>query len=58
LDPASDEEPEQRFAAQLLELELLGFSNRAENLDALALTDGNVDKAIQFLLEKLLNNEQ
>lgn len=42
--------PEQRFARQLNQLEQMGFTNREDNIQALTATNGNVDAAIDRLL--------
>mmetsp|Transcript_10775 Transcript_10775/g.14040 ORF Transcript_10775/g.14040 Transcript_10775/m.14040 type:complete len:566 (-) Transcript_10775:964-2661(-) len=42
--------PEQRFSRQLTQLEAMGFTNRADNIQALTVTNGNVDSAIDRLL--------
>ena len=43
--------PEVRFAAQLAQLESMGFSDRAANLRALTATNGNVNAAVERLLQ-------
>jgi len=42
--------PEQRFAVQLQQLQDMGFSNRAVNIQALQYTGGNVEAAIERLV--------
>lgn len=49
---ASSEPPEVRFASQLQQLQDMGFFDRDENLQALLMTGGNVNAAV----ERLLNN--
>jgi len=51
---ASSEPPEIRFASQLQQLQDMGFFDRDENLQALLMTGGNVNAAV----ERLLNNFQ
>lgn len=46
----SSEPPEVRFAAQLQQLNEMGFWDRDENIRALLLTNGNVNAAIERLL--------
>jgi len=44
-------EPEQRFAVQLQQLNEMGFTNRQVNIQALLQTNGNVE----FAIERMLN---
>lgn len=46
---------EQQFASQLQQLEAMGFSNRDQNLQALALTGGNVEAAVDRILSGNFN---
>ena len=43
--------PEVRFANELTQLESMGFVNRADNIRALISTNGNVNAAIERLLQ-------
>ena len=40
----------QRFAAELTQMEMMGFVDRNANLEALRVCDGNVEQAINYLL--------
>ena len=42
--------PEELYATQLLQLEEMGFFDRAENIRALRATNGNVNAAVERLL--------
>lgn len=44
-----------QFASQLQQLETMGFTNRDQNLQALALTGGNVEAAVDRLLSGNFN---
>jgi len=48
---APQQPPEERFAIQLLQLESMGFTDRASNIRALVATNGNVNAAIERLLQ-------
>jgi len=43
--------PEQRFSRQLDQLEQMGFTDRPSNIQALSATNGNIDAAIDRLLQ-------
>jgi len=43
--------PEERFAAQLQQLSDLGFTNPSQNVRALLATAGNVERAINYILD-------
>ena len=49
--PPSMETLEDRFARQLSEMEAMGIGDRNTNLEALRLNDGNVDNAVEWLIE-------
>jgi ubiquilin len=49
--PANPQQPaEERFAAQLQQLQDMGFNNRQVNVQALTRTNGNVEAAVERLL--------
>lgn len=48
IPPVSD--PETRYAAQLDQLNAMGFTNKAVNIQALLQSGGNVEAAIERLL--------
>ena len=45
--------PEEAYATQLLQLQDMGFYDRAENIRALQSTGGNVNAAVERLLSTL-----
>jgi len=47
-----NEPPEQRYAAQLVQLEHMGFTNKEQNIRALQNSAGNVERAIELLLQQ------
>jgi len=49
---------EQRYAAQLEQLELMGFPNREANLRARAATFGDVNAAVERLLASTSQPQQ
>ncbi|KAI6182678.1 UBA domain-containing protein [Aphelenchoides bicaudatus] len=49
--PAQQVPPEKRFSTQLNELAMMGFINRDVNIQALLATDGNVNLAVEWLIE-------
>lgn len=48
--PQPVQDPEQRFAVQLQQLNEMGFTNRQLNIQCLTLSNGNVDLAIERML--------
>merc|ERR1719354_1194727 len=46
----SQEPPEERYRAQLEQLVQMGFTNRENNIRALQATNGEVNRAVEFLL--------
>merc|ERR1719317_797345 len=46
----SQEPPEERYRAQLEQLVQMGFTNREANIRALQATNGEVNRAVEFLL--------
>jgi len=50
--PGPQQPPEQRFAVQLQQLQDMGFSNRAVNVQELQVTGGNVEAAVARLLDR------
>lgn len=48
--PADNRPPEERWATQLEQLSQMGFTQRQQNIAALQRTNGNVNMAIEFLL--------
>lgn len=46
----STEPPETRFQSQLSQLEEMGFVEKQANIRALLATGGNVDAAVEYLL--------
>ena len=44
--------PKDRFKDQLFQLEMMGFSDKQANIQALTATNGNVEAAIEKLLLK------
>lgn len=44
--------PEEHYASQLEQLEMMGFSNRAANIEELQRTQGNVEAAVDRLLAR------
>jgi len=44
---------EEKYATQLTQLELMGFTNKQTNLDALKATGGNVDAAVERILNMI-----
>ncbi len=42
--------PEQLYATQLVQLSEMGFYSATENIRALAVTRGNVEAAVEYLL--------
>lgn len=48
---ANRDPPERRFSSQLEQLTAMGFYNRDANLRALLATNGNVNQAVEFLLQ-------
>jgi ubiquilin len=51
LPPAQLAEFEQRFASEISQLEAMGFHDRAANIEALRVCDGNVELAINYLFD-------
>lgn len=49
--PTTQEPPETRFAAQLTQLEAMGFTNRAANIEALTRTGGELNAAVDRLVQ-------
>ncbi|KAJ1846548.1 hypothetical protein LPJ70_001987 [Coemansia sp. RSA 2708] len=47
----SQEPPEQRFREQLQQLRDMGFLSPEENIQALLVTNGNVERAVELLLD-------
>lgn len=45
--------PEEKYKSQLEQLEAMGFTNKNVNLEALKATGGNVDAAVERLLNML-----
>ncbi len=50
--PVSSEPPEVRFAVQLRQLQDMGFFNPVENVQALQMTGGNVEAALEWLFSR------
>jgi len=50
--PADTRPPEERFAVQLEQLQVMGFIDQVANLQALAAASGDVNNAITVLLER------
>lgn len=48
--PAAQQNPEERFQAQLQQLNDMGFTNKQVNIQALQATNGNVEAAVERLL--------
>jgi ubiquilin len=48
--PQPTEPPETRFASQLQALNEMGFADSAANIRALMATGGNVNSAVEYLL--------
>ena len=48
--PAVDAET--RFASQLSQLEMMGFTNKSANIEELTRTGGNVEAAVDRLLQR------
>ena len=48
----NNEPPEQRYAAQLVQLEHMGFTNKDQNIRALQNSAGNVERAVEHLLQQ------
>ena len=48
----SVEQPEIRFATQLRQLQDMGFYNPVENVQALQMTGGNVEAALEWLFSR------
>ncbi|KLO18227.1 hypothetical protein SCHPADRAFT_866858 [Schizopora paradoxa] len=48
--PADARPPEERYEAQLLQLQQMGFSNAQQNVRALLATGGNVHAAVDYIL--------
>ncbi|KAI0706094.1 hypothetical protein BC835DRAFT_1312233 [Cytidiella melzeri] len=48
--PADSRPPEERFQVQLQQLQDMGFSNASQNVRALLATGGNVNSAIEYIL--------
>ena len=48
--PSDARPPEERFATQLEQLQTMGFVDGRRNLQALIVSGGNVNAAIEFLL--------
>ena len=44
--------PEEHYASQLEQLEMMGFTNRAANIEELQRTQGNVEAAVDRLLAR------
>uniref|UniRef100_A0A914XT27 UBA domain-containing protein n=1 Tax=Plectus sambesii TaxID=2011161 RepID=A0A914XT27_9BILA len=44
--------PVENFDAQMEQLNMMGFANREENLRALRATDGNVEAALEFIINE------
>jgi ubiquilin len=44
---------EEKYASQLNSLEMMGFTNKQTNLDALKATGGNVEAAIERILNMI-----
>ena len=51
--PAPAQDPKEKYATQLQSLKDMGFINEAANLDALKATNGNVEAAVERLLNML-----
>jgi ubiquilin len=51
LPPAAMAEFEQRYASEIAQLEAMGFTDRASNIEALRVCDGNVELAINYLFD-------
>jgi ubiquilin len=51
LPPAALAEFEQRYASEISQLEAMGFTDRAANIEALRVCDGNVELAINYLFD-------
>lgn len=51
LPPAAMAEFEQRYAAEIAQLEAMGFSDKISNIEALRVCDGNVEQAINYLFD-------
>ncbi|KAF9235039.1 hypothetical protein BU15DRAFT_89717 [Melanogaster broomeanus] len=49
--PADTRPPEERFQVQLQQLQSMGFTNAAQNVRALLATAGNVQGAIEYILD-------
>jgi len=45
--------PEEKYKTQLEQLEAMGFTNKSVNLEALKATGGNVDAAVERILNML-----
>lgn len=44
--------PEEHYASQLEQLEMMGFTDRAANIEELQRTQGNVEAAVDRLLAR------
>ena len=51
--PADNRPAEEKFKTQLEQLEVMGFVNKETNLQALVATNGNVDAAVERILNML-----
>ncbi|KAI8980627.1 hypothetical protein BD414DRAFT_492803 [Trametes punicea] len=49
--PADTRPPEERFQVQLQQLQDMGFTNASQNIRALLATGGNVQSAIEYILD-------
>jgi ubiquilin len=47
---------EQRFSSEITQLEAMGFTDKAANIEALRVCDGNVELAINYLFDLNSNN--
>ena len=56
LPPAALAEFEQRYASEITQLEAMGFMDRASNVEALRVCDGNVELAINYLFDLNASN--
>ena len=55
LPPAALAEFEQRYSGEIAQLEAMGFTDRAANIEALRVCDGNVELAINYLFDLTSN---
>ena len=53
VQPQAPEDPETAYASQLKQLEDMGFTNKQVNLEALKATGGNVEAAVERILNML-----